>query len=83
VEPAEAALGDWLPRAALRLSLSPARGLARTMLAMEQVLPLRDWDLAALAAASASPRKESTRQQEVTGETEWQPALATGAPTLH
>ena len=83
VEPAEAALGDWLPRAALRLSLSPARGLARTLLAMEQALPLRDWDLAALAAASAPARKESARQQEVTGETEWQPVLTTGAPTLH
>lgn len=83
VEPAEAALGDWLPRAALRLSLNPARGLARTLLAMEQALPLRDWDLAALAAASAPARKESARQQEVPGETEWQPVLTTGAPTLH
>lgn len=72
-QPAAAALGDWLPPAALRLTLSPARGLAQALLAAEQALPLRRWDFAALAAA-AEPAPADARPQ---------PARSTGAPTLH
>jgi hypothetical protein len=82
-EPAAAALGDWLPPAAIRLSLSPARGLARTLLAMEQILPLRDWDFAALAAAAEPVRHEAARQDEVPGDADWQAARSSVAPTLH
>ncbi|MGF1628716.1 MAG: hypothetical protein ACFCUT_04545 [Kiloniellaceae bacterium] len=82
-EPAAAALGDWLPPAAVRLSLSPARGLGRTLLAMEQVLPLRDWDFAALGAAGEPARHDSPRQEEVPGEADWQAQRSSVAPTLH
>jgi hypothetical protein len=75
-EPAAAALGDWLPPAALRLTLGPARGLAHALLAAEQPLPLRDWDFAALAAA-AEPPPAGRREAGV------QSARGVAAPTLH
>lgn len=81
--PAEAALGDWLPPAALRLSLTPARGLAQALLIMERPLPLRDWDFAALAAAAKpAPHSESGQGDEAV-ETEWHAAPRSSAPTLH
>lgn len=72
-EPAAAALGDWLPPAALRLSLGAARGLATALLAAEQSLPRRDWDLAALAAA-AEPAPRPLDDDAARG---------IAAPTLH
>lgn len=72
-QPAAAALGDWLPPAALRLTLSPARGLAQALLTAEQALPLRRWDFAALAAA-AEPASAEARSQAARG---------SGAATLH
>jgi len=77
-EPAQTALGDWLPPAALRLSLSPLRGLAQALLAAEQLLPLRDWDFAALeAAAELALREGQTEAAE-------SPAVRVSAmPTLH
>jgi len=58
-EPASVALGDWLPPAALRLTVGSARGLAQSLLLAEQAVPLRDWDLAALTAAQEPPRDDS------------------------
>jgi hypothetical protein len=75
-EPAATALGDWLPPAALRLSLGAARGLAMALLAAEQSLPRREWDLAALAAAGEPSARAS-------GEAEAQAVRATASPTLH
>lgn len=81
-EPAAAALGDWLPPAALRLSMNPARGLAQGLLAAEQPLPLRAWDLAALEAAATQPRRPAGRHETAVSET--QPAEnRTDTPTLH
>ncbi|WP_193370122.1 hypothetical protein [Pelagibius marinus] len=77
-EPAATALGDWLPPAALRLSLAPARGLAQSLLAAEQLLPLRAWDLAALEAAATEPR----RPTETTAATQ-QAGAPARTPTLH
>lgn len=76
-EPAQAALGDWLAPAAVRLTLSSARGLGQAMLAAELPLPLRGWDFAALAAA-AEPGPTSPSE-----ETEWRAASGGTAPTLH
>ena len=78
-EPAQTALGDWLPPAALRLSMSPARGLACALLAAEQTLPLRDWDLAALTVAAA-PAAGTAAQGE---DPQWQAAQHSASPTLH
>ena len=78
-EPAGTALGDWLPPAALRLSMSPARGLAHALLAAERVLPLRDWDLAALTAAAQTHNRETTAVEEAQASAAQRP----GAPTLH
>lgn len=74
--PAEAALGDWLPPAAVRLSLGAARGLALALLVAELPLPRRNWDFEALADAlhpqHASPDEASP-----------QPARSSRAPTVH
>jgi len=78
-EPAAAALGDWLPPAALRLSMNPARGLAHSLLAAELILPLRDWDLAGLTAAARSADHGAASSDEAN----WQEAATSGAPTLH
>lgn len=81
-EPAGTALGDWLPPAALRLSLNPARGLAQSLLAAEQSLPLREWDLAALEAAA----RQSHRPAETSdaGRAEDPPhGSRAGTTTLH
>ncbi len=80
--PAAAALGVWLPPAALRLSMTPARGLAQALLVMERRLPLRDWDFAALAAAAQALCRDEARDEEH-GEAEWRSAAHSGAPTLH
>ncbi len=86
-EPAATALGDWLPAAALRLSLGPARGLAQGLLAAEQLLPLRSWDLEALTAAAAQPHGQTpprdSGQDDAQDETKWPAAEQGGAPTLH
>lgn len=79
-EPASTALGDWLPAAALRLTLGAARGLASGLLAAEQLLPLRHWDLAALAAAAAQPPGAAAGDG---GEAPLSAAEQSGAPTLH
>jgi len=80
---AEAALGDWLPPAALRLSLAPARGLAQALLVMERRLPLRDWDFTALAAQAAAPPAEAEAVEvEETGDPHELP-VRLGVPTLH
>jgi hypothetical protein len=65
--------------------MSPARGLAHGLLAAEQMLPLRDWDLAALAAAAHPPRAEAAprHEPESPGESQRQAAGGTGLPTLH
>ncbi|WP_420349092.1 hypothetical protein [Pelagibius sp.] len=63
VEPAELALGSWLPRAALRLSLDAARGLAGSLAREGYLLPLRDWDYAALEARTAGHAGQSPRRQ--------------------
>jgi hypothetical protein len=81
--PAASALGDWLPPAALRLSMNPARGLAQALLVMERRLPLRDWDFAALAAAAGPAPREGKAPDDPHSETEWQAAERSGAPTLH
>jgi hypothetical protein len=81
--PAECALGDWLAPAALRLSMHPARGLAQSLLVMERLLPLRDWDFTALEAAAAPPPRDGKAPDDERGETEWQVAERSGAPTLH
>lgn len=78
-EPAATALGDWLPPAALRLSLAPARGLAQGLLAAEQLLPLRAWDLAALEAAAAEPQRPAESAATEPRHAD-RPA---GTPTLH
>jgi len=76
-EPAQVALGDWLPPAAVRLTLSSARGLGQALLAAELPLPLRAWDFAALAAA-AEPGPSGHAE-----EAEWRAARSRTAPTLH
>jgi hypothetical protein len=78
-DPAATALGDWLPPAALRLSLAPARGLAQSLLAAEQLLPLRAWDLAALEAAAAKPHQPA----ENAAAEPRQSGSPPGSPTLH
>ncbi|MEO3430937.1 hypothetical protein AAFN88_18935 [Pelagibius sp. CAU 1746] len=77
-EPAAAALGDWLTPAALRLSLPAARGLAQGLLAAEQPLPPRAWDLAALEAAAAEPHHPAKPAAEPR-----QADRPAGTPTLH
>jgi hypothetical protein len=78
-EPASAALGDWLPPAAVRLSLGPARGLAHALLAAEQVLPMREWDLAALESAAQVHNREPAPAEEA----QLPATQRSGAPTLH
>ncbi len=90
-EPAATALGDWLPAAALRLSLGPARGLAQALLAAEQLLPLRNWDLDALTAAAGRPHGEAapdgtSRQpagEDVQDDAGWPATEQNGLPTVH
>jgi hypothetical protein len=55
--PANLALGDWLPPAALRLTMKAAGGLARHLLMAEQPVPLRDWDFAEMASAQEPPQR--------------------------
>ena len=76
-EPAQTALGDWLTPAALRLSLSPARGLAHALLAAEEILPLRDWDFTALTPAAGAAADDGAPAEDP------QPQAAGTAPTLH
>ena len=73
--PAEAALGDWLPPAAVRLSLGAARGLAQALLAAELPLPRRRWNFAALAEAAHPPHEKRDDASP-------QPARSR-APTVH
>lgn len=86
-EPAATALGDWLPAAALRLSLGPARGLAQSLLAAEQLLPLRRWDWDALAEAAQRPHgqpSESPAPAEGKEDSpQWPSPGRSGPPTLH
>ncbi|GAB4360589.1 MAG: hypothetical protein Kow00114_14410 [Kiloniellaceae bacterium] len=83
-EPAQSALADWLPPAALRLTLGPARGLAHALLAAEEILPLRDWDFAALAAAAEpGPAAAAATDPADKEEPQWQNSRTPAAPTLH
>ncbi|HMA14716.1 MAG: hypothetical protein ACM35H_15290 [Bacteroidota bacterium] len=74
--PAETALGDWLPPAAVRLSLGAARGLALALLAAELPLPRRSWDFEALAETAHPPHG---MQDDASP----QPARSGRAPTVH
>lgn len=73
--PAEAALADWLPPSAVRLSFGAARGLALALLAAECPLPRRSWAFAALAEAAELPHGMPDEASPV--------ALRSRAPTLH
>ncbi|WP_299397937.1 hypothetical protein [Pelagibius sp.] len=61
-EAAAAALAHWLPGAALRLSLDAARGLGAALAQDGYILPLRDWDYAALEAASRRPHRPHAKE---------------------
>lgn len=61
-EAATVALASWLPGAALRLSLEAARGLGAALAQDGYILPLRDWDYAALEAASQRPHRPQSQQ---------------------
>jgi len=83
-EPAQSALSDCLPPSALRLTIGPARGLAHALLAAEEILPLRDWDFAALAAtAEPGPAVTAAASTEQSEEAQWQDRRTPATPTLH
>lgn len=74
--PAETALGDWLPPAAVRLTMRALRGLALALLTAELPLPRRTWDFVALAEADHPLPEEPS-------ETGAQPLRLRPAPTVH
>lgn len=84
-EAAKAALGDWLPPSALRMTLDAARGLATALAMTCDALPLRAWDFAALEkAAHPPPRTEGAEDVEnADSEIRFRDMARATAPTLH